>query len=318
MSKQEEPVKTVPTQDDESDLDDILDGVCVYVLDDFNGVSIKDKDTTTKPPAATSEPKVTTKENQEEGSLDDVLDNEAFAKQLQEGMEEFMGNLDQDPEMKAAFEKVWSTFDPSLLAEEANKEAARSVPPTDAKSSSSSSSSAAKNPASFQDTINQTMNKLKDSSKQVDTAINEENDDAFMAELMKQMEGLTDGGDFENVLEGMMSQLMSKEMLYEPMKDLVEKYPAWLEENKDKTDKEQYENYKKQFELCKKIVAEYDAPGFDEKNEAQAKKIMDLMTEMQDLGQPPASLLEEMAPGMNFDAPQGMPDIKDLENCTIM
>lgn len=44
-----------------------------------------------------------------------------------------------------------------------------------------------------------------------------------MAELMKQMEGLTEGGDFENVLEGMMSQLMSKEMLYEPMKDLVNK-----------------------------------------------------------------------------------------------
>ena len=37
------------------------------------------------------------------------------------------------------------------------------------------------------------------------------------------MEGLTSNGEFDNVLEGMMEQLMSKEMLYEPMKDLIEK-----------------------------------------------------------------------------------------------
>lgn len=38
---------------------------------------------------------------------------------------------------------------------------------------------------------------------------------------------------------------------------------------------------------------------------------------MQDLGQPPASMLEEMAPGMNM-GPDGIPDMKDLENCNIM
>ena len=139
-----------------------------------------------------------------------------------------------------------------------------------------------------------------------------------MAELMKQMETLADNGEFEGVLEGMMSQLMSKELLYEPMKDLSEKYPAWLEEHKDSTDKAQLEKYKQQHELCLQIVAKYEASDFDEKNEAQGKQIMDLMTQMQDLGQPPAELLDEMAPGMNFGNPEGMPDMKDLENCTIM
>lgn len=42
-----------------------------------------------------------------------------------------------------------------------------------------------------------------------------------MAEMMKQMESLAENGEFENVLEGMMQQLMSKELLYEPMKDLA-------------------------------------------------------------------------------------------------
>ena len=66
------------------------------------------------------------------------------------------------------------------------------------------------------------------------------------------------------------------------------------------------------------IVAKYEDPGFDEKSESQGKEIMDLMTKMQDLGQPPQSLLNEMAPGMNFGSADSMPDLKDLENCSIM
>jgi peroxin-19 len=70
--------------------------------------------------------------------------------------------------------------------------------------------------------------------------------------------------------------------------------------------------------MCQRIVAAYEAPGFDEKDEQQAAKIMDMMTQMQEYGQPPAALLEDMAPGMDFGNPQGMPDMKDLENCAIM
>lgn len=47
-----------------------------------------------------------------------------------------------------------------------------------------------------------------------------------MAEMMKQMEGMAEGGDFQNVLEGMMEQLMSKDILYEPMLDLQNKVPV--------------------------------------------------------------------------------------------
>jgi peroxin-19 len=44
-----------------------------------------------------------------------------------------------------------------------------------------------------------------------------------MQEMMKQMESLADNSEFQNMLEGMMNQLMSKELLYEPMKDLAAK-----------------------------------------------------------------------------------------------
>lgn len=48
------------------------------------------------------------------------------------------------------------------------------------------------------------------------------NDD-MMAEMMKQMEGLVESGEFNNALEGMMEQLMTKDVLYEPMKDLADR-----------------------------------------------------------------------------------------------
>ncbi|KAG0336453.1 hypothetical protein BG004_008060 [Podila humilis] len=51
----------------------------------------------------------------------------------------------------------------------------------------------------------------------------EDSEEALMAEMMKQMEGMAEGGDFQNVLEGMMEQLMSKDILYEPMFDLQQK-----------------------------------------------------------------------------------------------
>ncbi|KAI8876260.1 Pex19 protein [Backusella circina FSU 941] len=278
-------------QDADSDFDDdLLDDV----LDDMTSVPAK-------APEAKPDTKSSEKLAQNDSSSEEAVDGDEFAKQLAAGMEQLMGQMDDDEEMKKAFESIWSSYDKPTGATGTSREA-----------------NSGKKTTNFQETIGQTMNKLKDSSKEIDSSIADESEDAFMAELMKQMESLADSGDFENVLEGMMSQLMSKEMLYEPMKELSEKYPDWLEKNKDKVEKADYEKYEQQFDICKKIVAKYDAPDFDEKNEAQGKVIMDLMTKMQDLGQPPAEILDSVAPGMNFGNPEGMPDMKDLENCNIM
>ncbi|KAI9007976.1 Pex19 protein [Phycomyces nitens] len=298
--------------DDDSDLDDLLDDV----LDDFDGLSTKD--IPSKVPAKPDQkPKA---EDPAEDSLDSIFNDDEFSRQLAAGMEDLMGKIGnggQDPEMMQAFEQVWKSLDSDLPPTAAPSTA----PPTTNKDrgvGSSATGSQTPSAQSFQDTIAQTMNKLKDSSKQVDSSIAQEGDDAFMAELMKQMESLSDTGEFENVLEGMMQQLMSKEMLYEPIRDLAKKYPSWLEENKTKLEKADYQKYSSQYSVCQEIVAKYEAPGFDEKNESQSKEIMDLMQKMQDYGQPPAALLEEMAPGANFGNPGEVPDMKDLENCTIM
>ncbi|CAO0794931.1 unnamed protein product [Mucor circinelloides] len=312
-------LKHTTVVDDDSDIDDLLDDV----LDDMSHLSVTEK----KPVTAQVKKTTTTvtsadDEDPAEPDLDELLGSDDFAKQLAAGMEQLMGQMggESNDEMKEAFEKVWASFDNGAAAPDSAFAAKPTAAAAAAAASPASSSTreVPKVPQSFQDTIGKTMNKLKDSSKEIDSSIAEESEDAFMAELMKQMESLADNGEFEGVLEGMMSQLMSKELLYEPMKDLAQKYPAWLEEHKDTADKADYEKYKQQHVICQQIVAKYEAPNFDEKNEAQGKEIMDLMTKMQDLGQPPAELLDEMAPGMNFGNPEGMPDMKDLENCNIM
>lgn len=55
-------------------------------------------------------------------------------------------------------------------------------------------------------------------------------------DFLREMLGLQDegGGDLnsDGVLDGMMEQLLSKDLMYEPMKQVTEKFPAWLETNK--------------------------------------------------------------------------------------
>lgn len=99
-------------------------------------------------------------EDPAEQSLDDMLDNDDFAKQLAAGMEQLMGQMgagadDGNDEMTEAFEKVWASFDAGNTAPTTAGTTSREVP---------------KVPQSFQDTIGKTMNKLKDSSKEIDVS----------------------------------------------------------------------------------------------------------------------------------------------------
>jgi peroxin-19 len=90
--------------------------------------------------------------------LDAVLDDD-FAKQLAAGMEELMSGEDQD-EFKETFEKIWKSFESTSLDDSV---AQSSKAPTAATAVADP-----ENKKSFQDTIAQTMNKLRDSSDKVE------------------------------------------------------------------------------------------------------------------------------------------------------
>lgn len=57
------------------------------------------------------------------------------------------------------------------------------------------------------------------------------------------LEGLD--GAFNDIVSSMMDTLMSKEVLYDPLKELANKYPSFLQENKDKIPANDYQRYEK-------------------------------------------------------------------------
>ena len=97
----------------------------------------------------------------------------------------------------------------------------------------------------------------------------------------------------ESIVETMMQQLLSKEILHDPMKEIGERYPRWLEDHKASLSTEDYTRYSHQYELIKDLneVYENDSTNFN--------KIVELMQKMQECGQPPSDIVQELAP--DFD-----------------
>ncbi|XP_011031879.1 PREDICTED: peroxisome biogenesis protein 19-2-like [Populus euphratica] len=138
--------------------------------------------------------------------------------------------------------------------------------------------------------------------------------DAFMDDWVKQFEELAGSQDMESIVETMMQQLLSKEILHEPMKEIGERYPKWLEEHKASLSKEDHERYSHQYELIKDLNDVY------ENDPSNHTKIFDLMQKMQECGQPPNDIVQELAPDIDFaNLGQLSPEMLESQgNCCIM
>ncbi|MFS7924193.1 putative pex19 protein [Helianthus anomalus] len=139
-------------------------------------------------------------------------------------------------------------------------------------------------------------------------------DDKMMEDLVKQFEELAKSQDMESIVETMMQQLLSKEVLHEPMKEIGERYPKWLEDNKSKLSEEEYNRYFHQHELIRDLNVVYETePG-------NFNKIIELMQKMQECGQPPNDIVKELAPDFDISAlGQLSPEMAESpENCCIM
>jgi peroxin-19 len=115
-------------------------------------------------------------EDPAEQDLDDLLGNDDFAKQLAAGMEQLMGQMgaENNDEMKDAFEKVWASLGDESIGKTSSPAAAAAAAATTttaAATTATASREVPKVPQSFQETIGKTMNKLKDSSKEIDVSL---------------------------------------------------------------------------------------------------------------------------------------------------
>ncbi len=137
---------------------------------------------------------------------------------------------------------------------------------------------------SFQDTIRRTMERMQSSGDQATAAAASGGSDDFMSELLKQMASGAGGAggeggeeEFSKMLMGMMEQLTNKEILYEPMKELHDKFPAWLAANGEKTGAEELKRYEDQHALVNEIVARFEASTYSDSNAADREYIVERM-----------------------------------------
>ncbi|TKY55449.1 Peroxisome biogenesis protein 19-1 [Spatholobus suberectus] len=179
-----------------------------------------------------------------------------------------------------------------------------------------------KQKASKDSRVSEALNRLREQTREAvkglesasPPAADDFGKDAMMEDWVKQFEQLAGSQDMESIVETMMQQLLSKDILHEPMKEIAEKYPKWLEEHKTSLSKEEYERYSHQYELIRNLneVYENDPGNFN--------KIVELMQKMQECGQPPNDIVLELAPDFDLASlGQLSPEMLDSQpNCCIM
>jgi peroxin-19 len=246
-----------------------------------------------------------------------VPSEDEFAKELQASMTNLISELDQNPDMQKEFEKMMQELiaagavsnDASGQQAEAGPAPTAPAAPSTAKPSapSSSSSTAKKSGApedKFQDTIRRTMERMQASGDAATAAStskqSQTSEDALLEQMMASlMEGNGSGeggeGDFNTMLMSMMTQLTHKEILYEPMKELNDKFPAWMTRNAGTTPKDDLARFQKQQKLVGEIVGRFERSGYSDTNEADRDYIVERMQEMQSAGSPPEDLVGDMA-----------------------
>ncbi|KAL5334036.1 Pex19 protein family-domain-containing protein [Aspergillus crustosus] len=182
-------------------------------------------------------------------------------------------------------------------------------------------SEAESNPESFNDAIQRTINRMKESGDKATAAASEDNTDDLIAQLLKAMETGTDGaggddGDLTKIFMGMMEQLSNKDMLYEPMKELDTKFGPWLKENKGKGSvfsEADMERYEKQAELVGLIVRKFEEKGYTDEDPKCREYVWEKMQAMQAAGNPPDELvanpwMDDLKGGGGGAGGAGMPE----------
>ncbi|KAK8019833.1 Pex19 protein family-domain-containing protein [Apiospora arundinis] len=292
-----------PDEDDLDDLDDMLEEFSAAKIDPQKAGAAKP---VTNPTTAKAVPTIPTLAGDVPAADLDDFSEEEFQKQLQAGMAELMGDLDKNPEMQAQFENIFKELGAAAAA--------------DGETPASSSSAAPKQPAggnmkdadkvaadlsadaTFQETIRRTMARMQESGEQATAAAAAEgSEDDFMAEMMKAMKDMPGGAggegseeEFSKMLMGMMEQLTNKEILYEPMKELNDKYPGWLEKNGAGLEAEDKKKYEEQSRLVREMVQKFEEPTYKDENVADREYIVERMQKMQSSGSPPADLVGDM------------------------
>jgi peroxin-19 len=177
------------------------------------------------------------------------LNDEEFGETLQSTLKALSQSSEGSQTVQDLFKNLNSQFKSKSLVE---LKSSTSLANTISEKSKISS----QNPAVFE-----TFAKVKEAQEgqdDCDPKLVEATGEAMMEEMIQKFEELGEKEDYNQAIDGVMKQLLSKEMMYEPARLLCEKYPEWLVLNKSHLTEEQYMNYGRQYQTFQKIVAVYD------------------------------------------------------------
>ena len=233
-----------------------------------------------------------------------------FAKQLQEQMASLMGDVDESPEMRQQIETMMEELTAAADADSHRVGGAHNAAESRAESSTPLGPEDA-----FQETIRRTMERMQASREQATAAATSEDSEDILAQMLRDMQsgGLDgDGGDedFSKMLMGMMEQLTNKEILYIPMKELNDKFPGWMSQNRESTKADDLKRYEEQQRLVGEIVERFERMSYSDENTKDRQFIVERMQKvlrlslssmfrltllkMQAAGSPPLDLVGDM------------------------
>lgn len=124
-----------------------------------------------------------------------------------------------------------------------------------------------------------------------------------------------DQNNFLPFMQGMMQSLLSKDVLYPSLKDILEKFPGWLESHDSTLTPEDKERYTKQKDLMQKVCEELEGEtpvDTPQVKKERFEKVLGLMQKLQDYGQPPTDLVGDVGQGLPFD------QIPNTDQCSLM
>lgn len=234
-------------------------------------------------------------------TLTQTVPDDDFEKQLQAEMEELFGNLGKSTDMSIKFEDILKELSEAIPQKTESGGKTSSVT-MEEKTKAGPKPAKTEGEETFQDTIKKTMDRMAASGDQARAAVAAlEDDDGILAEMLKAMQSSTNadgaGGeeDFSKALLEMMEQLTNKDILYEPMKELNDKFPGWMETHSKNVKKEDLERYKKQQVYVSEIVKRFESEKYNDDSVADKEYIVERMQKMQAAGSPPSELVGDIA-----------------------
>ncbi|CAG9131775.1 unnamed protein product [Plutella xylostella] len=247
--------------------------------------------------------------------------NEEFIKeaaaQFESNMAAILGSFSGVPEDQITQDQIAQTF--SKMAEAA-AQVLKAPAPGDAPAVEADPS-AGNRVATAEEVnaaISQTLQNLNTNAESLQNPFSDQDIANMFSNFNLAGEEGQEGNMFVPFMQGMMQSLLSKEVLYPSLKELVEKYPAWLDENKGKIDQDEYERFSQQKELMDKVCVALEPEQESDPEDVKRKRfetVLELMQKMQDLGQPPTELVGDMGPPQGFAPPPGA---MDGSQCSVM